>query len=247
MTLLVDIGNTRFKWARARGAHLAEIGSARYRPDSIDQALDQAWSGLDAPHALVACSVARAEIAPAIARWAEGAWGVRARFVTSEARAHGVVNAYAEPEHLGADRWAALIGARRRGADATCVADCGTAATVDALNADGHHLGGLIVPGIRLMQEALVRNTGCIREASGIVAPLLARSTHDAVTTGALYALVSLIERVVADVGAELGTTVHLLVTGGDAELVRGRLRCESAHAPHLVLEGLALIAEAQP
>ncbi|NIR28233.1 MAG: type III pantothenate kinase [Gammaproteobacteria bacterium] len=247
MTLLLDIGNSRIKWARLQGGALGARGGVLHRGEPLEQRLDERWGSLTPPQAVLACSVASPDVGAAVSAWMARRWGARCRFVEPETRALGVVNAYPAPTQLGADRWAALIAAHHRYPGARCIVGCGTATTIDVLDAAGAHHGGLIVPGVRLMREALLRDTDRIREVSGAVAPLLARSTPDAVTTGAVYALTTLIERVVAEAGAELGAPLPCLVTGGDAELVRAHLRCDSVHTPDLVLEGLGVIAEAEP
>ena len=246
MTLLLDIGNSRVKWARRQGGALSAHGSALHRGQPMHARLDELWGTLTPPQAVLGCNVASPEIGAAVSAWVAQRWGVPCRFIDPEPRALGVVNAYPVPTQLGADRWATLIAAHHRYPGACCVVGCGTAATIDVLDAEGVHRGGLIVPGVHLMREALLRNTGRIRDISGAVAPLLARSTPDAVTTGTVYALTALIERVVAEIGDALGAAPACLVTGGDADLVRAHLRCDSVHTPHLVLEGLAVIAEAE-
>ena len=85
----------------------------------------------------------------------------------SQAEQCGVRSSYAEPAQLGADRWAALIGARRRYAGPCAVVNAGTTMTVDALSAEGIFLGGFIVPGLELMREALARNTAQLKAQDG--------------------------------------------------------------------------------
>lgn len=246
MTLLLDIGNSRIKWARWQERALSAHGATLHRGHSIQARLDELWDTLAPPQAVLGCNVASRAVGAAVGAWVERRWGAPCRFIDPESRAFGVVNAYPAPTQLGADRWCTLIAAHHRYPGARCIVGCGTAATIDVLDAGGTHRGGLIVPGVHLMREALLHHTERVREVSGKVAPLLARSTPDAVTTGTVYAFTSLIERVVVEAGAELGATLSCLVTGGDAELVRTHLRCDSVHTPHLVLEGLAVVAEAE-
>ena len=161
---------------------------------------------------------------------------------------YGVSNAYTSPERLGADRWATLVAAHHLYPGPSCVVDCGTAVTIDAVAGTGEHLGGLILPGLTMMRQALVENTqGIGRVATGDVS-LLARNTDDGVTAGTLYALVAALDRIVADVAAELDGEVALLLTGGDAGMLLPLLQDSWQHEPDLVLQGLAVIAgEEQP
>lgn len=247
MTLLVDLGNSRVKWARATGGGLASHGEAAWRESGIDSMLDTHWADLPAPARVVVCSVLDEGSAQVLRGWVAGRWGVEAEFVHSRSEACGVRNAYSEPGRLGADRFAALVAARALYGGACCVVDCGTAITLDALAGDGLHLGGLILPGITAMRRSLAEGTAGIRDVEGEPRILLARSTGAAVAAGTLYAVVALVDRVVADVASELAQPVACLVTGGDAAQVRPLLAVRSALRQDLVLHGLALLAGVTP
>jgi type III pantothenate kinase len=143
---------------------------------------------------------------------------------------------------MGADRWVALIAARALLGPKTCyVVDCGTAVTIDALAADGRHLGGVIVPGMRLMREALYRETRQIPPEPG-EARLFGQSTRDGVWGGALYAVASAIDGITERMSAEHGSGARLL-TGGDVETVWPCLRGEYRWEPDLIFTGLRVIA----
>ncbi len=128
-----------------------------------------------------------------------------------------------------------------------CVIDCGTAITVDAVDADGQHQGGLIVPGLEMMRGALLKHThGVIYDMeadSSVEADLLGRNTRGCVEGGTLYAVIAFIDRVVSDLRKELGGEMQCSITGGDAPRVLPLLRGEYRHEPHLVLQGLARLA----
>ena len=92
-------------------------------------------------------------------------------WLTAGAAAGGVVNSYAVPAQLGADRWVSLIAARKRAIEselfpsACIVVNAGTAVTIDALDAGGVFRGGIILPGIQLMLRALSDNTAALKVA----------------------------------------------------------------------------------
>jgi len=158
-------------------------------------------------------------------------------------QAGGVTCAYARPETLGADRWAAVIAAYRFGNAPVCVIDCGTAITVDAVDHNGLHLGGVILPGLGLMRRSLCDNTVDIDKVTEPGKAVLGASTGEGVALGTLYAAASAIDRVLDDLEAELGVEVECLITGGDVAALEPRLAHNCHHQPHLVLQGLAILA----
>jgi type III pantothenate kinase len=237
--LAVDAGNSRIKWAlhdrtvvvREGAVVLADLGL-----------LDAAWAALPAVDTIVVANVAgdpvRAGLQKLFARWrAEPRW------IVATAGQCGVVSRYDNPSQLGADRWAALIGARRLVSGSCLVVNAGTAMTVDALSAQGEFLGGIIIPGFDLMHQALAANTaGLSSERGGFTQ--FPRNTADAITSGAIQALCGAVERMRAAMTADGHLEPRVLIGGGAAEMVAQRLGTPFNVADKLVLEGLVLIAQ---
>lgn len=248
MILLVDIGNTRIKWALCNGAILREQGVESHKGLPLAEVLTAAWGILNAPRRVLVANVAGKAMAAALSTWTNAAWGMDVEFLVPRRKACGVTNAYIEPQRLGADRWAALIGAHKRVPGNVCIIDCGSAVTLDALDAKGQHLGGLIIPGLAMMHNALIQNTGGISELAAAKGDnkvsVLARDTQGAVTGGALYTLIAVIDRVTADLAADLQAPLVRVICGGDAERLLSLLAENYRHEPDLVLHGLAIIAE---
>jgi len=250
LKLLIDIGNSRIKWAtQTRGKLQHGEGAPRPAQDGdLTACAEQLWKEIKKPRAVVVSNVAGPAFAAKLSEWIEAYWEVQPRFVVAEQAAFGVTNAYTVPERLGPDRWAALIAARRRGDGAACIIDAGTAVTIDVLAADGAHQGGLIIPGLEMMRRALLERTQDIQpnatEPARGGSALLARDTRDGVDGGTLYTLVAVIDRVMADVSAELGGQPTRFITGGNAAALLPLLAGDYHHVPELVLEGLAVIAE---
>ena len=246
MILLLDIGNTCMKWAFLQEDRLDRAGLMLRADKDFKDLAKASWPDCELPERVLVCNVAGPSMKKSATLWIKRHWKQAPEFIQAEAESCGVRNAYHEPKKLGADRWAALIGARHLVPGPVCVIDCGTAITIDALAGDGHHLGGLIVPGLALMARALIDRAPDIHEPSsnhhGEVA-LFARDTDNAVTGGALYAAVSLLDRAVADVAAELGSQLAVIITGGDGERIAKLLRCKAMVEPLLVLKGLARMA----
>lgn len=244
MWLLIDLGNSRLKWVCSPAPGWCP-GTAAHAGRDVTDVLRDVWGGLEAPRGALAVSVAAQETRAALERWVGERWGIAVHSVRARREQCGVVNRYRDPAALGADRWAALIGARRELPDrGVCVVDCGTAVTIDALSAAGVFGGGVIFPGLALLRRTLTAGTAGIREADGDESSPLARSTADAVAAGALYGLAGAVERVCREFEYAQGEPMELLLTGGDAERVAARLTRPARRVPDLVLRGLAGIAE---
>ncbi len=241
MMLLADVGNSRIKWAVWEGGEFQQRGQAGHGAESWVELAERQWRELPLPSRVLMVSVAGSATRIALAGWIRQAWGIEAEFVMSTAAACGIRNAYAEPERLGADRWVALIAARSLTGQGCYVVDCGTAITIDALAADGQHLGGVIVPGMRLMREALYRETRQIPPETG-EPRLFGRSTRDGVWGGALYAVAATIDGIIERMVASHGPGLRWL-TGGDAEQVLPYLQAEYQLEPDLIFTGLRVIA----
>ena len=246
MILLLDIGNSAVKWAiLVDGSHLSCLDTRVHGQAGITHIAEAHWRSFS-PYRVVASNVAGEALARELCNWVRLTWRIEVEFLRPCACAYGVVNAYPDPARLGADRWAALVGAAQRSHGPLCVVDCGTAITIDVLSATNVHLGGLIAPGLRLMRHALAVGTAGVRCLEGAEATLLARDTGSAVAGGTLYAVVALIDRVVADLAVELAERVTILLTGGDAMLVRPLLGGIVEYDADLVMRGLAVVATAQ-
>jgi type III pantothenate kinase len=138
-----------------------------------------------------------------------------------------------------------MIAARRYGPGPVCVVDAGTALTIDAISAEGRHLGGLIAPGITSMRLIIDERTQLSLPQDSESPALLAQDTDSAIASGTLQSAVALIERVYTRLIGTLDVTPRALLTGGEARLLYPHLQNEWTIVPHLVLEGLARYAEA--
>lgn len=237
MRLLVDIGNSRIKWAvGGPGGLSAPAGFARPRADH-DDAWEREWGHL-APDAVTVCSVAGRQSVALLRDWVERRWAVPFSEVRARERCGPIINAYADPASLGADRWANLLGARAAfGAVDTVIVDAGTAVTVDALSADGRHLGGAIFAGLSASRAGL-RSAAPALPAAHDEVPLPSDNTAGAIGGGTLIGLAGAIERVAAAVGGRL-TAPERILTGGDAERLSPWLDAGWSNDPLLTLRGL--------
>lgn len=239
MILLVDIGNSRLKWATTNGERIDVGASVDYRYPGYLSTLQQAWNCIGLPRQIAVASVTSPQILADILELTQLLWpGVLPWLAQAKACALGVQNAYPQPEKLGVDRWLALVAAHRDYGGDLCVVDCGTAITVDAVTAGGVHLGGLIAPGLWTMKQALLANTAALRVDDDLPFSSLAVDTSHAIVNGALLAAAGLIETVMR----RLGSGFRLIVTGGDASAVVSVLQAQFMVDGELVFKGLAAV-----
>jgi type III pantothenate kinase len=250
MILVIDVGNTRLKWAWLSSTGLSDQQAVVHRdakPGIWTTALFQSGQK---PQRVLVSNVAGPAMAKTLTRFTKKIFHVDVEFITAEQEFHGLKSGYLDPTLLGADRWLALIGAWTRTRSALCVVDAGTAVKVDSVDASGQHLGGLIVPGIHMMREALMKKTSDIARAAEQSTPslagILANNTIGAVSRGAVFALAGMADRAAEVIEQSTGVKPKLFITGGDAGMITGTMRSHGEIVPDLVLQGLAVIA-AQP
>lgn len=234
MRLLIDAGNTRIKWALADKETWLQSGVL-----PVEQAgeLPHQFAGLQGIRQAWVSNVAGEEVAQRIR---DACMGIQPRFIDATEAQCGVRNGYANPSQLGSDRWAALIAAWHLVKGACLVVNSGTATTVDALSAQGEFIGGLILPGVELMQRSLCGATAQLQAAQGKYAPF-PLNTADALYSGALQASCGAIERQHALLGDNVAPVV---LGGGAAAALRDRLNVPLRIVDNLVLQGLLLIAQ---
>jgi type III pantothenate kinase len=249
MLLLIDIGNTRIKWARFDGRRLRRAQARAYRGWQVSDYARRLF-GRTTPAAVFVTSVAGGTVDAALAAAARRS-GLRAHFITVPRRGGGVTVGYREPWRLGVDRFVAAVGAHQLfPRSALLVVGVGTALTLDLLDRRGSHRGGAIVPSPELMIETLLTRThGIRRRAQGGASgqhSLFGRSTRAGIEQGALFAAAALIDRAVEEAAVLLGRRPLIVLTGGQAARVRGLLVASAVTVPDLVLRGLAVLAGAQ-
>ena len=244
--LLVDIGNTRVKWARLKRGRLQRQRAAAHAGWRAADFSRHVFKSAGEIEQIVVASVAGLRLNDALVTASRKACGIAPRFVKTQRRTAGVTTLYEEPWRLGVDRFVAVIGARRLvPGRSVCVVDVGTAMTLDLLDGAGKHRGGAIVPGPQLMIESLRADTsGIERRSRGAAAgrALFARNTRAAIEQGARYACAAVIERAVTEARRILQEIPAVILTGGGAPALRRTLRVRHQLVPDLVLRGLAEI-----
>ena len=238
MILLVDAGNSFIKWRTQEQGHVLAAGKVACTSCSD---LVNVWHELS-PHAAWICSVAGNDVNRDI-ELALHALVSKVHWLHARKEGHGIVSHYQPPESLGADRFAALVAAHRRQPGALVVVSVGTALTADMLTAEGHFLGGCIVPGPWLMQNALDMGTAGIRKGRLATSREWPRSTATAVAQGIGLALWGVVAEMIRRLQGSVGEPPTVLLTGGARRVLMPFVNAEVVEVDQLVLEGLAWIA----
>lgn len=241
MQLLIDIGNSRLKWATVVSGTIAVRGAVAHAGTLIGDALVREWAALPPVRRIFVASVAPLAFDTEIEIAARDRFGIDAEFVRSPAEALGIRSAYADPQRLGVDRFLGLAAIHAASPRAQVLVGVGTAMTLDALDADGTHLGGWILPAPALMRESVLARTARVGVSDGNLVEF-ADNTADGLYSGSLHAARGAVERFVANTARELAAWPAVVLTGGGADGIAPLLPGAEQRAD-LVIEGLALWA----
>ena len=255
--LALDVGNTRLKWALYDkpnpGAQL--LGHGAVFLENIDRLSDEDWRHLPEPTHMLGCIVAGEAIRRRVEEQLE-LWDFTPHWAVSSAAEAGLTNGYDHPTRLGADRWVAMIGARARmlrqipgtehspkaHARPLVVVMVGTAVTVEAIDAQGKFLGGIILPGHGIMLRALESGTAGLRVPTGEVCDF-PTNTSDALTSGGTFAIAGAVERMVQHVRAHCGAEPVCYMTGGAGWKMAPSMSVKFELIDNLIFDGLLEIA----
>jgi type III pantothenate kinase len=248
--LLLDVGNTRLKWGVDSGGRITttgDIAQEKICALGLGELTRKLPRDVDAA---IASNVAGPTFATRLTGVIHAHCNCDLHFAKAKKSGYGITNRYKAPRRIGVDRWVAMVGAWAELGRACIVVDAGTAVTIDALDDEGNHLGGMILPGVATMADALAANTSDIPPVRVPKKPryrdmdMFTGTTRDAVASGALQAVAGAIERAITTLRSNAYDPVPVL-TGGDASRMLSMLGDEPLHRPNLVLEGLSTILAA--
>lgn len=258
MLLTIDAGNTRTKWAvfNANGVMQSygacfnhALGAADFSPSLLGY------------ERVIISNVAGEQHAVSLTEKLSTS-AIPVRWMKASSEACGVVNLYAKPQTLGSDRWAAIISAWHRQQTPCVVVNAGTAVTIDAINVktqptshdrSGAFIGGLILPGLSLMQQSLGLATAQLPTVS--LEPSFTAQTHpnifatntlEAIQSGALHAIIGAIILMAHELHSLSQQSPTIIISGGNAKTIYdnlvGRVTNQVLIVDNLVLQGLCLL-----
>lgn len=253
MLLTIDAGNTRTKWAIfSADGQILKSGAC------LNAAFNKASLPLDKVTSVFISNVAGEAHANTMHAILTGR-KLQTQWLKSTTQCCDVMNHYTQPETLGSDRWASLIAAWHMKHAPCIVVNAGTAVTIDALmphtqhNNQAEFIGGMILPGLTLMQSSLSQATAQLQfdaaSASANGWPFNT-NTIDAMRNGALNAICGAIQNMLSAAGDKHPALPLVLISGGDADVIKKQLLSTVTNqviiVDNLVLSGLYLIHRAQ-
>ena len=255
MILLVDAGNSRLKWAIYDAGKRSKQLAQDYLEHSADKLLIDILAKKSVSK-LILVSVLGEPFSKKIQRYCQQ-YNIELELIVSPSKAYGVQNSYNEPQRLGADRFVGLVAAHHLRSNRHCVTiSCGTAVTIDAITAQGEHLGGLILPGLQQFSDQLIKKTVLLTSESATKIALFANTTADALTSGSIFGLVEAINGISSRMEGKLLKINHLqenqqsmnpvqiIICGGDAKIIHHYLSDSVQREDDWLMQGLQVIAD---
>lgn len=249
IALLLDVGNSRLKWGVLDDGGIHRTGhilQQKIRDKGLQALTTKLPRRIDT---VFVSNVAGNSYATRLS----GVIGMHCdcdvRFARSEKRGWGVTNSYRQPRRLSVDRWVAMIGAWAEMQSSCLIVDVGTTVTLDAIDDDGVHLGGQILPGIETMLDSLsVGSTDIVpvkaaAKLSAADLKMFGRNTAAATREGAQNAVAGAVERAIRTLQSN-GYDPTIILTGGGASRILGALDGAVLHRPNVILQGLAHMLE---
>lgn len=246
-TWVFDLGNSRLKGAWLDEGSLAQPVALPWGTVGFDVALDAHLQRWPPAHRILVASVVAASRADRVRATLQAWPRAHQQWLRSPRQACGITNAYRVPERLGIDRFLAMAAARGAAGQAgVVVIGCGTALTLDAVDANGVQQQGLIAPSPELMLRGLRGATAIDRTNPKAFEPDETDDTARALRQGCERAASALVAWYDARQRAG-GEDPALWLHGGGSAALRDSLDDEIAMRARLledaVLRGLALWA----
>lgn len=245
--MVVDIGNSRIKWARCGPESVVDmIDMEALSPEFC---LPPLW-GPNGPLAYVVAGVHPQRTAALAGQLQQQGNPVQ---IIDSARQLNLKVAVLHPDRVGIDRLLNAVAAchRIQSFVSRIIIDAGSAVTVDWVDGDGAFRGGSIFPGFRLMAKALNDYTALLPlvDPPSRNPPLPGTTTTDAIEAGLFWAVAGGIKALVRQLKGCSHDARHCVVflTGGDAAVLAPVMDSDVIVWPEMTLEGIRLAAEALP
>lgn len=238
MNVVIDVGNTRMKFA------IFENGEIMYRGSGYSELIK--WLSMNED----SLKESNLLVSGSGNIYSKGLNQVREKFARTVdyTRANKLkiplCMEYETPSTLGVDRVADAVAAVKLFPGRNIlIIDAGTAITIDYVSADGCFLGGNISPGVEMRYKALHDYTARLPLISGSEMPDIpyGKNTHDAIHSGVVLGVIHEVQGYIDDFLEKWPHGVVIL-TGGDEELLNSCKSHRIVLIPTLQIIGLDAI-----
>lgn len=147
------------------------------------------------------------------------------------------------PGQTGADLVVADVAALREHKPPLIVIDMGTATTMSVLDKNGAHIGGCIIPGVRISMDALTDRTALLPGLQ-LDQPkrAIGRNTIDAMRSGIMMGTACMLDGMVERMEQELGCKTTVIATGGIAKFIVPLCKTPIVYDKDLLIKGLVAL-----
>ena len=260
-TLLIDAGNSNIKWSLlSKGNQLSEMESRNYNNtlpiDCFKAIFSEVLKGIEVDTVMIV-SVLGDTFIQGVKKHALMSVN---HFINTISKPYlaGITNAYEDYSKLGADRLVALVAAYHLNENdiskASIVVDSGTATTIDAIDKNGTHLGGVILSGLDLCSQSLLENTELLplfnKNKDRFEPSIFSTDTSQAIVSGSIFGLAGAISHISFLMEQEIRKRennkgdISKIITGGAAEKLQPYLNKNFQIHNNLLMLGLKVIAE---
>ncbi len=236
---LFDCGNTCIKFA----LFTEEVGLSHYQfidYSDVHNFVRKLFNLYPIPDEIKIASVTKSERLERLLSNISEFSDVKPTIAISQKSALGLTNQYDLPESLGVDRWLGMLAAWDIYREPMLVVDLGTALTIDYISKEGDFKGGLILPGIKSLRDALLKDTAIQNVSELTYTSKLGHNTNLCISSGIHYAIAGSIVALYQS----LPDVDRVILAGGRAkwlkDILEPMLPQTNYHVhKHLVLEGL--------
>ena len=234
MDLMIDIGNSRIKYAGFVDNQI------QYRGKCDLSGFHKSMDEFNTNNVLrvVVCSVKPIPKAFSLALEKRGL-----KYIELHNLFPPIVNKYQSPETLGSDRLALAVGGFHAfPGKAVLILDLGTCMTFDLIDNEGAYLGGSISPGLQMRLKALHTFTAKLpRVKLSEPKDLLGKNTKESILSGVVLGMAMELTGTI-DAYEERYPQIKVILTGGDAPFFDKKLKNSIFADPDLLLKGMNFI-----
>ena len=147
------------------------------------------------------------------------------------------------PGQTGADLVVADVAALREHKPPLIVIDMGTATTMSVLDSNGAHIGGCIIPGVKISLDALTDRTALLPGLQ-LDQPkrAIGRNTIDAMRSGIMIGTACMLDGMIERMEQELGCKTTVIATGGIAKFIVPLCKTPIVYDKDLLIKGLVAL-----